>query len=134
MAGEISIITGAFADAFQSPATASANRSGSQRPVAPPGAQDAPDTSALHPKNDVEGLEDGQAEDKKLLQSKLERDPSELLADNTTLSFERDSEDGKMYLHVKDKRTGEEIYRIPQNYLKNVDSHLRQLHRVDVRI
>ncbi len=39
-----------------------------------------------------------------------------------------------MYLHVKDKRTGEELYRIPKKYLADIDPHLWQHQQVDVRI
>lgn len=133
MAGEINI-TGAFADALPSPVAASGTRSGTQRPAAAPRAPAAPDTTTPQRGAAVENEQTGYSKEATYLSSMLQRVQSAIRNDDTTLSFERDNEDGQMYLHVKDKLTGEEIYRIPKHYLKNVDTHPGHNHRVDVRI
>lgn len=130
MAGEISQVSGVAAEALPSPAVATSNRSGAQRPdvrgvpVRPPAAEET----------DMGGLQNRSPQDKTFLTSMLERAQSVALGNNTTISFERDDQDGKMYALVKDKRTGEELFRIPKNYLTSVDPHHREHHRVDVRV
>jgi uncharacterized FlaG/YvyC family protein len=78
--------------------------------------------------------EHGATADESYLVAKLEHAQDVALANTTTLSFERDAEDGRMYIHVRDKRTGEVLYRIPRNYLKDADPTLRPEHHVDLRI
>jgi uncharacterized FlaG/YvyC family protein len=134
MSGEISMITGVIAEALPSPVAASSNRSGSQRSKAPTEAQSAPAMSAAQAKRGGEGTQSNAPEENKLLNVKSEEAQKALMTHNATFSFERDQEDGRMYLHVKDKFTGEEIYRIPKNYLKGVDPQLGRDHKVDVRI
>ncbi len=64
----------------------------------------------------------------------LERLQQTALASRTSVYYARDAEDGKMYLHVKDKRTGEDLYRIPKDYLKIPEPEVEPAARVDVRI
>lgn len=134
MAGEIISISGALADAHPSPAAASTNRPSSHRPVVSHEARGAPATSTPQTKTGTAGLQKSEPEDKELLARILERAENIVLARNNKLSFERDTEDGRMYLFIRDKNTGEEIFRIPKNYLKNTDPHLWGSHRLDVRI
>lgn len=56
------------------------------------------------------------------------------LASDTTIYYERDDQNGRMYLHVMDKRTGEELYRIPKDYLPADPANPAQAHRLDVQI
>ncbi len=134
MAGEMISISGVLADALPSPAAVSVYRTGSHRPAAPAKARGAPETSTSHQKTGAEGLQRSEPDDKELLAKILERAQNIVLAQNNKLSFERDTQDGKMYMYIRDKNTGEEVYRIPKNYLKNVDPRLWEPHRVDVRI
>jgi uncharacterized FlaG/YvyC family protein len=106
------------------------NRSGSPRSAD----RRAPDRTAPQDEGRAEGLPEGVSEERALLNSILERARNVTLSKNTTLSFERDDTDGRMYLHVKDKSTGEELYRIPKKYLSDIEPHLWQRHEVDVRI
>ena len=55
------------------------------------------------------------------------------LASNTTIHFERNDEDGKMYMHVRDKHTGEELYRIPKDFLQDLNPEPEN-NQLDVRI
>ena len=80
------------------------------------------------------GLQEDHPAENTFLTAMLEHAQSVILAQNTTLSFERSAEDGRMYIFVKDKQTGEEIYRIPRSYLNNIDPKIWQQHRVDLRI
>ena len=130
MAGEISIIAGAVAEAHPSPVAASQNRSGAPRTAERIG----PGRTASQDEGDTKELPEDYSEERALLYSILERTRNMTLSQNTTLSFERDDTDGRMYLHIKDKRTGEELYRIPKKYLSEVEPHLWQRHEVDVRI
>ena len=130
MAGEISIIAGAVAEAHPSPVAASQNRSGAPRTADRIG----PGRTASQDEGNTKELPEGYSEERALLNSILERARNVTFSQNTTLSFERDDTDGRMYLHVKDKRTGEDIYRIPKKYLSEVEPHLWQRHEVDVRI
>jgi uncharacterized FlaG/YvyC family protein len=130
VAGEISQVPGVAAEALPSPAVATPNRSGIRRPDV----RGAPAKPSAAEEIDMGGLQSRSPKDKTFLASMLERAQSVALGNNTTVSFERDDQDGKMYALVKDKRTGEELFRIPKNYLTSVDPHHRQHHRVDVRI
>jgi uncharacterized FlaG/YvyC family protein len=134
MSGEISMITGVSVDALPSPVAASSNRFGSQRSTAPTEAPRAPETGATQPGQDVQGKRSSTAEEIKLLDMKSEQVQQALMTHNAIFSFERDQEDGRMYLHVMDKLTGEEIYRIPKNYLRGTDPQQGQDHKVDVHI
>jgi len=128
MAGEISNIAGAPLGARPTPVAHSSNGSG--RPAAPAERERAPSLPGTAAECQPEGI----PENASCLESMVERARNAALANNTALSFERDSVDGKMYLHVIDRRTGEELYRIPRNYLSNMDPNLFPSHQVDVRI
>ena len=56
------------------------------------------------------------------------------LATDTTIYYQRDAQNGRMYLHVMDKRTGEELYRIPKDFLPALDPDPGDTHQVDVEI
>jgi len=127
MAGDIGLIAGAAVEARSSPIAASTNRSAKQHSEN----QEAP---SLDSQRKRASPEDGNPEARALLTSMLERAQNVTLSNNTMLSFERDQDDGQMYLHVKDKRTGEELYRIPKKCLADIDPHLWQHQQVDVRI
>jgi uncharacterized FlaG/YvyC family protein len=122
MAGEISFIAGAVAETLSPPTAASPNRSGHPR------------TAERSSPAKTESLPEGYSEDRALLNSILERARNVSLSNNTTLSFERDDADGRMYLHIKDKGTGQELCRIPKKYLSDIEPHLWQRHELDVRI
>lgn len=55
--------------------------------------------------------------DKEALVSLLKQNEALSLASRTTIYYARDDQSGRMYLYVKDRRTGEELYRIPKDYL-----------------
>jgi uncharacterized FlaG/YvyC family protein len=122
MAGEISILPGAATEVLPSPVAISPNRSG------------APKGSTPQQKKSAESVPAGYPEDQAVLGSILKRAQNVALANNTTLSFERDDADGKIYIYIKDKRTGEELYRIPKKLAANIDFQHDQSHKVDVRI
>jgi uncharacterized FlaG/YvyC family protein len=130
VAGEISQISGVAAEALPSPVVATSKRSGVQCPKL----GDVRDRPVAAEETDMGGLQNRSSSDDTFLASMLEHAQSVALGDNTTISFERDDQDGKMYVYVKDKRTGEELFRIPKNYLTSIDPHHRQNHRVDVHI
>jgi hypothetical protein len=56
------------------------------------------------------------------------------LASDTTIHFERSEENGKMYIYVKDKVTGEELYRIPRDLARNPEPQSSEARQLDVRI
>ena len=130
MAGEITILAGTVAEAPSSPVVASSKSSGAARSAE----RTAPGRTAPQEKGGAEDLPEGYSEERALLNSILERARNVTLSKNTTLSFERDDTDGRMYLHIKDKRTGEDLYRIPKKCLPDIEPHLWQRHEVDVRI
>ncbi len=128
MAGAIDLLVRAAAEVLPSPVGASLNRSVTQRadynsaptrplpgqpadrPTGPP-AQEGPHHAA-----------------------NAERAPGAGLAKLTTLTFERDVDNGRMYLYIKEKRTGEEVLRIPSKILGTAERREESGHRVDVRI
>jgi uncharacterized FlaG/YvyC family protein len=128
MAGTITMLAGAIQEVLPSPVGTSPIRAAIQRPEEP----GAVETSAR--KQDIEGLIEGPAPDKTYLASILERAQKVGLSNSSSLSFERDATDGKMYLYIRDKRTGDEIIRIPKKYLEDAVLNQGQSHRVDVRI
>jgi uncharacterized FlaG/YvyC family protein len=71
---------------------------------------------------------------KEALASVLENAQRAALANDTTIYYQRDETNGRMYLHVKDKRTGEELYRIPKDYLPTPDKSPTESHTVDLMI
>jgi uncharacterized FlaG/YvyC family protein len=124
MAGTINPLAGAAAGILPSPAGSSSNRSANPRTEE----HRAPVRSAPIPP------EAGTQVERTLLTSSLERARSAGLSQKTSLSFERDDESGKIYLSIKDRRTGEEVIRIPKKYLEGGDLPEKAGSRVDVRI
>jgi uncharacterized FlaG/YvyC family protein len=133
MPGEISVITGMVLGAPSSPVAASSHRSGSQRP-SPQVESAVSGILAPPPVGGKETIPNTSAENKAQLAFHQERAQKALMTHNASFSFERDSDDGRTYLLVKNKATGEEIYRIPKSYLRNAALHSRQPHGVDVHI
>jgi len=128
MAGTINLMAGAAAGIFPSPVGSSPNRSATQRPEE----HGTPGRSKLTPPE--AGIPQEFAPERKLLTSSLERARNTLLSQKTSLSFERDDQDGKMYLSIKDRRSGEEVTRIPKKYAESGDPPQKAGSRVDVRI
>ena len=128
MAGTISLLAGAAAEGLPSPVGASPNRSVAQRaenrsvPVRP------------LPEQPGEGLPVEPTQESIYPAAILERAQAAGLARRTTLTFERDIENGKMYVYIKDKSTGEEVIRIPNKILENASPQPEPDHQVDVRI
>jgi uncharacterized FlaG/YvyC family protein len=134
MTPEISMIAGIHADSLPSPVAESSSRSGSHSsPVTSENPKDS-GAPAPNPVFRMENLPDNSAENKEQAEARLERIRKTMVGQNTKLSFERDGTDGHIYLHVRDKTTGEEILRIPEDYLKNSDPSLLRHHEVDERI
>jgi len=120
MAGNL-IISAVTAD-LHSPVSASPSRvesKGAERKTGASGPGQTPEEPPL--------------EDPGILEAHLTHARETITRENTTLSFERDAEDGRMYLHIRDKRTGEELERIPKSYLKNIP-HILEFHQLDVRV
>jgi uncharacterized FlaG/YvyC family protein len=130
MAGEIGKISGAAVEALPSPIVASSHRSNAQRHHE----SGASIRSTPRPATSADGLQDDYPADRTSLASILERAQNAALANTTSMSFERDDADGKMYLYIKDKRTGEDLYRIPKKYLAATDPKPGPGHTVDVHI
>ncbi len=128
MAGTISFLPGATAEGLPSPVGASPKRSVAQRGEYP----SAPVRPL--PEQPAEGLPEQPAETNIYPAAILERAQAAGLARRTTLIFERDVENGKMYVHIRDKSTGEEVTRIPNKILENASPQPEPDHQVDVRI
>ncbi len=128
MAGTISMLAGAAAEVLPSPVGSSPNRSVTQR------AESRSASVRSLPKQPVEGIPEKPAQDSRYPAAILERARSAGLGSRTTLMFERDVKDGRMYLYIKDKRTGEEEFCIPKKALETADPQPAPGHRVDVRI
>lgn len=60
--------------------------------------------------------------EKETLVSLLKQAEAISLASRTVIYYARDEQSGRMYLYVKDRRTGEELYRIPKDYLPMADA------------
>lgn len=129
MAMDISQIAGAATDLLPSSVSASAVSAGPRRPD-PEGTLSIPAAN----NNEGEPASEGSSVEKTYLTDLLQRAQDVELGKNTTYSFERSNNDGKVYMSVKDKRTGEELYRVPKHYLSEVDPQNKQRHQVDVRI
>ena len=127
MADTISLLAGAAAEVLPSPVGSSPNRSETQRAAN----RSAPDKSLSN--QPVDGIPEEPPQDRQYLAAVLERARSAGLSNHTMLTFERDT-DGKMYVYIKDKRTGEEVIRIPERILEHVDAKSVSSRRVDVRI
>ncbi len=128
MAGTINLLAGAAAEVLPSPVGASLNRSATQRAES----HSAPVTPLS--RQPVESPPERPAQPSSYPATSPERAQTAGLAKRTTLTFERDLDNGKMYLYIKDKRTGEEVLRIPSKILKTVNPQADTGHRVDVRI
>ncbi len=128
MAGTINLLAGAAAEVLPSPVGASLNRSATRRAES----HSAPVTPL--PRQPVESPSEQRAQVSSYPTPIPERAQTDGLAKRTTLTFERDLDNGKMYLYIKDKRTGEEVLRIPSKILKTVNPQADTGHRVDVRI
>jgi uncharacterized FlaG/YvyC family protein len=126
MAVDISQIAGVATDLLSSSASVSLASVGSHRadPEGAPGISTAS-------KKEGKTAQEGTSGDKGYV---MERAQNAEIANNTTFSFERSDTDGKVYMSVKDKRTGKEICRIPKNYLSGIDPQYKPRHQVDVRI
>jgi len=127
MAGTISFLAGAPVEVLSPSAGSSANRSGMQHPgdhgvagraIARQPTQDLGGQPTL----DAKGLAATAAQGEKA-------GPSS----KTTLIFERDDKSGKMYLYIRDKRTGEEVIRIPRKILGDAEPQAAGS-RVDIRV
>ncbi len=127
MAGTISMLAGA-AEVLPSPGGSSPNRS-----VTPRAENHSAHVRSL-PEQPVVGIPEQPAQGSRYSAEVLERARSAGLANRTSLMFERDIDDGKMYLYIKDKRTGDEVIRIPRKQLETADPQPVPGHRVDVRI
>jgi uncharacterized FlaG/YvyC family protein len=79
-------------------------------------------------------LEEAAQAKKEELSLLLDHAQRSALASNTTIYYRRDDQNGRMYLHVMDKRTGEELYRIPKDFLPALDPDPGDTHQVDVEI
>lgn len=128
MAGTINLLAGAAAEVLPSPVGASPNRSVTQR------AENRSAPVRPLPKQPVEDIPEQPAQDSLYPAAILERARSAGLANRTTLTFERDVENGKMYLYIKDKSTGADVIRIPNKILENANPQPGPSHQVDVRI
>ena len=56
------------------------------------------------------------------------------LASDTTIYYQKDDQNGRMYLHVMDKETGKELYRIPKDYLPAPSVKAAESHHLDVQV
>lgn len=128
MTGTIEMLAGAVAEVLPSPVGPLAIRSHAQR------REDAGAVEKTEARLDVEALSGQDAPDKAFLASILEKARSAGFSKKTELSFEQDAANGQMYVYVRDKRTGEEVLRIPAEYLADAALRKGQVHRVDVRI
>ena len=133
MAGEISI-AGIYADALAPPVAVPNTRSGTQHAAAAPEAPITLAVTASQAGVTAETKNNGLPTNKTELASILGRMQNAFPPDNITLAYERDSEDGRMYLHVRNKLTGKEILRIPKNYIQTMDTQPGNGLRVDVHI
>lgn len=71
---------------------------------------------------------------KETLAALLEYAQRAALASDTTIYYQRDDQNGRMYLHVMDKETGEELYRIPKDYLPAPSVNASESHQLDVQV
>lgn len=115
----------------------SATARSASMPPGPGARSEAPRTQADHPsvdkaaaagrpasKEDSTDPRRGEMDqaDKETLVSLLKQAEAISLASRTVIYYARDEQSGRMYLYVKDRRTGEELYRIPKDYLPAADA------------
>ena len=129
MAVDISQIAGPATDLLSSSPHVSSASAGPRRPDP----EETPSIPAAS-NNGGEPAQEGGSNGKTYLMDLLQHAQDVELGKNTTYSFERSDKDDKMYISVKDKRTGGELYRIPKHYLSDVDPQHKPRHQVDVRI
>jgi len=129
MAVDISQIAGAATDLLSLSASVSSVSAGSRR-------ADPDGTPSIPPASEKEGVsaQESTPDNKAYLMDRQEFSQNTELAHNTSYSFERSDQDGKVYLSIKDKRTGQELYRVPKHYLSGIDPRLKPSHQVDIRI
>jgi uncharacterized FlaG/YvyC family protein len=128
MAGTISLVAGAAAEVLSPPDGSFAKRSGLQRA----------ENRGL-PKESMPGQATGSpraesAQDGRGLASTVARGQNAGSSHKTMLIFERDDKSGKMYLYIRDKRTGEEVVRIPRKLLGDAEPEPEAGSRVDIRV
>ena len=129
MSAEVGSVSAVTMEGRSSTVTAT-NRATSRRPES----GGATERSSSKAREKTEASDGSSAKEKTLLKVLLERAQNVVLSKNTTLSFEQDPSDGKIYIHVKDKNTGEVLYRVPRKYLANIESHLWQSQKLDLRV
>jgi uncharacterized FlaG/YvyC family protein len=56
------------------------------------------------------------------------------LTNETTIYYQRDDQNGRMYLHVMDKHTGKELYRIPKDLLSSPTLKAEESHQLNVQV
>lgn len=115
----------------------SATARAASMPPGPGARSEVPRTQADHPSVDKEAAagraesEEGSTDprrgemdraEKETLVSLLKQAEAISLASRTVIYYARDEQSGRMYLYVKDRRTGEELYRIPKDYLPMADA------------
>ena len=115
----------------------SATARSASMPPGPGARSEAPRTQAEHPsvdkaapagrpasKEDSTDPRRGEMDqaEKETLVSLLKQAEAISLASRTVIYYARDEQSGRMYLYVKDRRTGEELYRIPKDYLPMADA------------
>ncbi len=127
MAGTINFVAGA-AEVLPPPVGPSANRSGTQHAER----RGAPDGSI--PGQSTEGSRGQSAQAARVFATADARGQNAGLSNKTTLIFERDGDNGRMYLYIRDKRTGEEVMRIPSKVLDDAEPQPSPNCRVDIRV
>ncbi len=127
MAGTINLVAGA-AEVLPPPVGSSANRSGTQHAER----RGAPDRSI--PGQSTEGARGPSVQAGKIAATADARGQNAGLSSKTTLIFQRDGENGRMYLYIRDKQTGEEVMRIPSKVLDDAESQPSPSRRVDIRV
>jgi hypothetical protein len=126
MAGTISFMAGAAAEVLSTPVGSSAKRTGMQH------AENRSVAGRAIPGQPTEGLRDQMALDAKGLAPAPSQGRSAAPANKTTMIFERD-DSGRMYLYIRDKRTGEEVIRIPRKILGDAEPKPSGS-RLDIRV
>jgi uncharacterized FlaG/YvyC family protein len=71
---------------------------------------------------------------KETLAALLEYAQRAALASDTTIYYQKDDKNGRMYLHVTDKETGKELYRIPKDLFTMSSVETTQSHQLDVQV
>ena len=135
MAIGINFLAGAVANSVPSLAGTATKRSGVEQRSAAPVDNEATraEQAELLEKVQTEWSEKGVKEERQETSSLLDLTERMSFASDTTIHFQRNDDNGRMYMHVMDKRTGEELYRIPRDFLQEMESQADD-HQVNVRI